>query len=75
MDAEQHPRQVALYRFSLGNAHHDGCATRAPVRAPIGQEVALALEAQAKRGRDHRVARDGRVVQRIVKAERKAHHQ
>ena len=60
---------------ALGSAHDDRRATGAPVRARIGQEVALALETQAERRRDHRVAHDRHVVQRVVKAERKAHHQ
>ncbi len=76
VDAEQHPRQVAAApRSGCGNAHHDRRAAGAAVRARIGEEVALALEAQAERRGDHRVAHHRHVVQRVVKAERKAHHQ
>ena len=56
-------------------AHHHRRAAGAAVGARIGQKEALALEAHAERRGDHRLAHHRQVVQRVVKAERKADDQ
>ena len=45
------------------------------MRACVGEKVALTLETQAERRRDQRMAYHGHVMQRVVEAEREAHHQ
>ena len=71
--AEQLPGQLRVAVRAV--AHHHRRAAGAAVRARIGEEVALALEAQAEGRRDHRLAHHRQVVQRVVEAERKADDQ
>ena len=61
--------------LGFGPTHQHRCAAGTAVRARVGQEVALALEAQAERRRDHRLPHDREVVQRVVEAEREADDQ
>src|SRR5208283_442726 len=72
VNAEQAPWQRVLRQGALGGAHHDGRAAHAAMRARIGQEISLSLEAETEGRREHRSAHDGRVMQSVVKAERKA---
>jgi len=70
----QDDRRRAARRRCRGT-HHHRCAAGAAVRACVGEEVALALEAHAERRRHRRLAHHRQVVQGVVKAQRKTHHQ
>ena len=73
--AQQQPRQRRVARRRRPVAHHHRRAARAAVHARVGQEVALALEADAERRRDDRLAHHGQVMQAVVEAEREARYQ
>ena len=75
MHAKQPPGQIAMARFIGADPHYDRRAAGAAMRARVGEEIALTLEAQPEGRGDHRPARDGQMMQRVVKAERKADHQ
>lgn len=68
--AEQFPRQVAELGSTFGNPHDHGRTTRATVRAGISKKKTLALETQAERRCDHRLANDRHMMQRVVKSKR-----
>ena len=75
MHAEQPPGQIAIACFVGADSHHHRRAAGAAMRARVGEEIALAVEAQPEGRGDHRPARHGQMMQRVVEAEGKADHQ
>jgi hypothetical protein len=69
-----HAQQTPGQRLLVAIPHQDRRAAGAAMRARIGQEIALTLEAHAERRRDGALAHDGQVMQRVVEAQREANY-